>query len=529
MRISLILRIVATSWIAVFANLIFAILLTPYILHHLGDEAFGVWILVMNLFGHCVLLDAGIRSSILRYVSRYRALGDEEKINEVIATGFYYYLCTSALVILATYFSVDWVLGFFSIHAEVLRAFKSLFLLAGVVQGLTLPLLVFGSSLEAAGRYDQVYSVSVACLAARAIAVIAVLRAGGGLFGVGAATILSQLLANCMQVPLAIRAQHGLSLRPKWVRWSVFRDMRTYGSVSLIVGTAERMRGYIYPVVIAKFLTPEAVTLFSLPMKILTFPTDGIGTMTQFVNPLSSQLEAKNDFARLRELIQLSVQTAFLLLAPMAAFLFIFGRELLTLWVGRPYVSTYPLLVLLTLGMGTAATQCCMQSMLFGIGRHKQLLWYRWGEGLAIALLGSAVLRFRGLGGFAAVIAVTLLLTSLILVPRHLCRILDLSLSRYMVQGCLKPCLLACPLAAVLVLLRSWLVVESWPTMLIVLLVGGLTYALTLLLATLGRSCPALGWASLGVLELLEQRLLRTHPRSALSPPNSMAPEESKI
>src|SRR2546427_1428099 len=364
MRFSLILRAVATSWVAILANAAVGFLLTPYVLHHLGDEAFGLWVLVVTVVGYYGLFDAGVRSSVLRYASRHRALGDQQRANEAVATAFYYYLGACALVILVTYLSVGLISRFFAVHDQVLSAFKSLFWLAGVVQGLTLPLVVFSTSLEAAGRYDQVYVIRVASLAVRVIAVIGVVRAGGGLFGVGAAVLLSQLLAYGAQVPLAIRANPGLSLRPKWVRKSVFQSMFRYGSISLTVGIAERLRGSIYPVVIAKFLTPVAVTIFSLPVRILSLPTEGIGTMTEIVNPVSSELEARNDFAKLRELILLSVQSAFLLLAPMAAVLFVFRRDFLTLWVGSEYASTYSLLVLLTLGMGTAATQCCVQSML---------------------------------------------------------------------------------------------------------------------------------------------------------------------
>ena len=70
MRISLVLRAMATSWVAVIANVVFGILLTPYILHHLGDEAFGVWILVANLVGHCGLLDGGVRALLSCDTSR---------------------------------------------------------------------------------------------------------------------------------------------------------------------------------------------------------------------------------------------------------------------------------------------------------------------------------------------------------------------------------------------------------------------------------------------------------------------------
>jgi len=483
-------------------------LLTPYVLHHVGDEAFGLWVLVVTLVGYYGLLDAGVRSSILRYMSRHRALGDQESAREVVATAFYYYLGACVLVILATSLSVDPASRFFAVHDQVLGAFKSLLWLAGVVQGLSLPLAVFSASLEAAGRYDQVYVIRVGSLAVRVVAVIIVVRAGGGLFGVGAAVLLSQLLAYVIQLPLAVRANQGLSLHPKWVRKRVFQNMLGYGSISLTICIAEKLRSSIYPVVIARFLSPVAVTFFSLPVKILSLPTEGIGTMTEIVNPVSSELEARNDFAKLRELILLSVQAAFLLLAPMAAFLFTFGRELLTLWVGNSYASCYSLLVLLTLGTGTAATQCCVQSMLFGIERHKHLIWYRFGEGLSIALLGSAALRIAGLEGFAAVIAATLLCTSLILVPRHVCRILELRLQTYLTEGCLKPCVASLPAAVGFMVIRSLLVVDTWLMLLVALFVGSFVYILTLLVMVSGPP-STFTWLTPRVLHVLKQKFLR--------------------
>src|SRR5207245_10385644 len=106
MRFSLILRAGITSWVAVIADAAVGFLLTPYVLHHLGDEAFGLWVLVVTLVGYYGLFDAGVRSSILRFASRHRALGDQQRANEVIATAFYYYLGACALVLLVTYLSV---------------------------------------------------------------------------------------------------------------------------------------------------------------------------------------------------------------------------------------------------------------------------------------------------------------------------------------------------------------------------------------------------------------------------------------
>lgn len=510
MRLSLIVRTVATSWIVVIANAVAGFLMTPYILHHLGDEAYGLWVLVVTLSGYYGFFDAGIRSSILRYVSRYSTLGDTEDVNRVVATAFYFYLIGSVLAIALTFLLVPVLPSFFSVHGATAGAFRSLFLLAGIVQAVTFPLIVFAGVLEAAARYDQVYLVQIGTLLVRVILLIVVLHAGGGLFAVGAAVILSNLLAYIIQTPLAIQAFSGLSLHPRWLSVRIFRDMLRYGSITFIAGTGEKLRGYIYPLEIAKFLSPVAVTIFSLPVKLLSFPTAGLSTMTEIVNPISSQLEAKQDFNRLRLVLRLSLQSAFLILAPMVVFLILFGRELLSLWVGAQYASAYPLLILITLGLGSAATQCGVQSMLFGMERHKGIMWFRLGEGLAIAVLGIVAVQFWGLVGFAGVIAITLLTTTFLLLPRHVCRILDIPLRAYVLEGALKPCLLALPMAAALLAVRLVLVPHSWLGMVLVVLGGGFVYGLTLCFLLFARTALR-KWLSLGILDVLEEKYLRNH------------------
>ena len=523
MRTSLIVRAVTTSWVAVTANAAVGFLLTPYVLHHLGDEAYGLWILTVNCVGYYGLLDVGIRSSILRYVSKHQELHDSDRVNEVVATAFYYYLFAAVVIILATFLSVNWVARFFGIHGQVLPAFKSLYMLAGTVQGLMLPMVVFAGSLEAAGRFDQMYLTTVLGLGIRVAAIIAVIRAGGGLFAVGAATLLSQLLVYCVQVPLSFRANRGLSLHVRWVRKNVFRNMLRYGSVSTAVGLGERLRGYIYPLLIARFLSPASVTLFALPVKLMAFPTDGVGTMTEILNPLSSRLEAKSDFARLRRLILNASQTAFLLLVPLAGFLIVFGREILSLWVGPQYTAAYGILVLVTLGLGAAATQCCMQSMLFGIERHKTLMWYRLGEGLTVLIVGSAALKFWGLIGYASVIAGTLLFTSLVLVPRYLCKILDLPLRKYLTEGVIKACIVAAPTIAFYALIRRMISIETWMELLGAALAGGALYFLTLFAVTLIGSRRQGSTCRLSILQLISEKVAPVFV-SRLRPTPSSAP-----
>src|SRR5271170_4161753 len=97
-----ILKNVGSSWSALGVNVVVGIFLSPYILHHLGDAAFGVWVLIFSVTGFYGLFDLGIRSSIIRYVSKYTATNDREKLTQFVNTALFSYAGIGVVSMLLT-------------------------------------------------------------------------------------------------------------------------------------------------------------------------------------------------------------------------------------------------------------------------------------------------------------------------------------------------------------------------------------------------------------------------------------------
>src|ERR1700691_291784 len=97
-----ILKNVGSSWSALGINVIVGIFLSPFILHRLGDTAFGVWILIFSVTGYYGLFDLGIRSSVVRYVSKFTATDDVKDLAKLINTSLFTYGCIGALSVLVT-------------------------------------------------------------------------------------------------------------------------------------------------------------------------------------------------------------------------------------------------------------------------------------------------------------------------------------------------------------------------------------------------------------------------------------------
>ena len=64
---------VLTNYVAKIATLATGFVMTPFMLHRLGADQFGLWVLVASVVAYGGLLDFGLSSAVVKYVARYRA------------------------------------------------------------------------------------------------------------------------------------------------------------------------------------------------------------------------------------------------------------------------------------------------------------------------------------------------------------------------------------------------------------------------------------------------------------------------
>src|ERR1017187_9072916 len=91
-----IIKNISANWVALAVNVLVGIFLSPFILHRLGDAAFGIWVLIFSVTGYYGLFDLGIRSSLVRYVARAKASGDLNYASKIINTSLFTYSCLGA-------------------------------------------------------------------------------------------------------------------------------------------------------------------------------------------------------------------------------------------------------------------------------------------------------------------------------------------------------------------------------------------------------------------------------------------------
>src|ERR1035441_9265939 len=115
-----IIKNVGSSWFSLGVNVILGLVLSPFILHRLGDTAFGIWVLILSITGYYGLFDLGIGSSVIRFVSKYTATGEHEELARVINTSLFTYSFIGIVSMLVTLVMASQIGRFFHVPPEFL-------------------------------------------------------------------------------------------------------------------------------------------------------------------------------------------------------------------------------------------------------------------------------------------------------------------------------------------------------------------------------------------------------------------------
>jgi O-antigen/teichoic acid export membrane protein len=475
-----IIKNVGSSWFSLGVNILVGVFLSPFILHRLGDAAFGIWVLIFSLTGYYGIFDFGIRSSIIRYVSKYTATQDMEEVNGLINTATFTYTCVGMLSMVITLVGCIYVDRVFEVQAEFQSTARWLMLVVGTSVALGFPLGVFGGILEGLQKFYVLNWTNVVSSLLRVALIVYYLNRGAGLLAVALITVGLPLLASFVRAAVALHALP-ITFAWKYVHRSSFRQMANYSGVTFMIIVASRLRFKTDALVIGKFLGAAAITYFYAGSRLVDYAGEVVSSLAQIFVPMSSQSDAAGNMDRLRKIFVAGNRACAFTILPMTAAFVILGRSIIEVWVGKKYVPQgYPVLVVLILPYTLMLVQSASSRILFGMSKHGKFAVVALIEGAANLILSILLVRAFGVLGDALGTAIPLAGTYLFFMPHHLCSRLGIRVSTYLRHAYLLPLTLCVPPAAVLLVMQKLSMAHTYRQLIPQLLAAGLIYAVGL-------------------------------------------------
>ena len=428
LRVWHIARSVLSNWFATAATLAVGFFLAPFIVHRLGNVAYGVWVLAISSINYLIILDLGMASSVIRFVSKGHATQDHQGSSEALSAVLWVRLQIGALILalsggLAAVFPLV-----FKVPPALALDAREAILVIGVTTTISMSFGVFSSTLSALNRYDLRNYASLTQLAVRVIGVVAVLRAGHGIVAIAFCEFLAAVVGNGLLVLLARRTYPELRIRLTKPRWEVLRKIWSYSLYAFLITVAMQLVYQSDNLVVGAFVSASAVTFYSIGNSLCRYTQQIVGAMTTTFTPAASTYEALGDSSRLRALYYNGTRATMALYLPIVITLIIRGSSFIGVWMGPQYARTSgTVLAILATALLFSLPNSAAGSIAWGVEKHKALAKWAIGEGIANLTLSIVLARKFGLYGVAIGTLVPSVVVQLVMWPRYVSRLVDVS------------------------------------------------------------------------------------------------------
>jgi O-antigen/teichoic acid export membrane protein len=322
---------------------------TPYIVHKLNTDIYGIYVLAISLMGMLSFLDLGFGQGIIKFVSHYEAKKDLDRINGIINTT----LVINLFMGLLGGFGIFSLSGFltervFKVKPDYLETAISSFKIVSVGFLINLVSSTFSNIPRALQRYDIAVKIQNIVWFLSITFSVVILYFGYGLFEMLIFHIIFQFLGLISYFYFSKKLIPGLEISLKFNR-DVFKEVFGFSIFTAINSITGNIVFRVDKMIISYFLGTSAVTYYQIPFMIAQTANGFLSSVIQFLFPLVSFLSSAGDKEKLKQIYFKS--TRYIIVSSLIIFsgLVIFGKPFLTTWIGKNIADiSYPLMVIIS-------------------------------------------------------------------------------------------------------------------------------------------------------------------------------------
>lgn len=439
---------VSMNWIAYATTALVMFFLSPFVVHHLGNVAYGVWVLVTSTTAYFALLDMGLRGAVVQFVATQHAKGQDVLAGRAVSAALLLRIAFSGVIILASGLLAISVEKLFKMPAEMRAPARWALLAAGSSVAITLIGGVFSGVLAALQRFDLISSVNILQVLLQMIGTVVLLRRGGGIVSLAVLLLILTVAANLAFLGLCYGVYPRLRVTLAQIDRGVIRQLWSYSSYLFLLSITGQVIYYTDNIIVGALVSAEAVAFYAIGGRLLQYMQQPTAAMAQTFMPLASSLEAQDKHDALRELLIQGTRAALLVSLPIAVVLFFRGGTFIGLWMGKEYAQiSGKVLRILLFATFVQVGNHANANIIYGLGKHRIPALWQTAEAVVNLVLCILLAKQWGLYGVAWSVVIPELVVQGVLWPRYVSRLLSVSLGKYLLEAWLRPLVAVVPLA----------------------------------------------------------------------------------
>ncbi|MBE6529485.1 MAG: hypothetical protein E7680_02640 [Ruminococcaceae bacterium] len=353
------------SYISIGLNILAGLLYTPWMVRQIGQSQYALYSLANSLIT-MFLIDFGLSAATARFVSKYHAEGNEEKVNDFLGAIYKLYLIIDAIifvVLTVIYFLMDSIYG--QLTPEEISQLRVVYVIAGGFSIINFPFVTLNGILTA---YEKFIQQKVGDILYRLLligAMVAALLLGYGLYALVAVHAIVGLLLIAYKL-IVIKSTTKIKVNFKYKEKSLFKDIFKFSIWMTVTTIAARLIFNITPTILGIVSGTTAIAIFAIVTTIEGYAYTITTAINGMFMPMISNFYAQDEPEKKIMPLMINVgRFQFALNTLIFIGFVLIGKPFINLWMGNDYeLAYYGIVLVLAPGVFFNSLQIVNTSMM---------------------------------------------------------------------------------------------------------------------------------------------------------------------
>lgn len=334
------------SYASIFINIIASLLYIPWMVREIGQSNYALYTLSTS-FISIFLMDFGLSSAVSRFVAKYRAENNTEKINAFIKLVTKMYVAIDIFIffiLFIIYFFINDI--YVGLTSSELAIYKTLYIVVASYSILSFPFLSLSGVLNA---YEKFVELKLCELGQRLVTIFLVILAlinGYGVIAIVSANAISSLMFILIKL-LLVNKLTKIKLKIKTMNKFMLKEILSFSVWVTIMSISQRFIFNLAPSILGIVSTSSEIAVFS-PANSLEgyFFTFAAAVNGMFLSKISRHIAKKEEDKIFFLMLKVGRYQLVILGLVFIGFICV-GKDFILLWMGKSYAKSWECTILL--------------------------------------------------------------------------------------------------------------------------------------------------------------------------------------
>ncbi len=387
--------------------------LTPYLLHYLGKEQYGLLAVADSVLGYLGLLNIGLTPVLTRFVAASEAAGDRRRTVALLSTTLALFIGLGTVGMLIAWGVAANIGPLFHLQAALVPACALFLGVKGLEFAVATPLQIFAAGNYGIQNITTMNGIRGLTGLIDAAGGFAIVRFDLGMKALAVLALFNAIVAGLLNRQSLRNALPGLKLALREASRPVARELLGYSAFFALDSVIVLIVFKTDEIVIAGAIGTAAVATYAIVGQASRAVMNGASRISSTLYPSYAALAQKADFAELRRIFRRAMDGTLYISAGFAVLFMAFVGQLVEFWLSLP-PGDVPRGIVWGLGgiILTAAPVSVASKYIAGVGLIRSVAAISILEGASNLALSLLLVGRIGLTGVALGTLVSQLLTT---------------------------------------------------------------------------------------------------------------------